>query len=88
MTFNIDDKELAGEIAERAMQSIYDMLSREDYSTVWYNEKIANALYAGIREIVADNKDKIIQAIIDKAAEKLCKNISFAAVLAALNNKG
>lgn len=87
MKFEIDDKEIAQEIAKNAKDYIYDYLGRDDYSNVWYNREIADALNAGIAQIVSDNKDKIIQEIIDKAAEKLCKNITFSAVIAALGNK-
>lgn len=84
MKFEIEDKELARQLAEIASQSVYDSLSRDDYSGVWYNREVSAALYDGIRQIVSDNKEKIINAIIEKAAEKLSSKIQFAAVLAAL----
>lgn len=87
MKFEIDDKDIAKEIAERAESCIYDYLSREDYRNLWYNREIADALNFGISQIVADNKDKIIKEIIDKAAERLCKNITFSAVIAALGEQ-
>lgn len=87
MKFEIDDKDIAKEIAERAESYIYDCLGREDYKSVWYNREIADALNLGISQIVADNKDKIIKEIIDKAAERLCKNITFSAVIAALGEQ-
>lgn len=87
MKFEIDDKDIAKEIAEKAEGYIYDCLKREDYKSVWYNREIADALNLGISQIVADNKEKIIKEIIDKAAERLCKNITFSAILAALGEK-
>lgn len=87
MKFEIDDKDIANEIAEKAKSYMYDCLSREDYRNLWYNREIADALNLGISQIVADNKDKIIKEIIDKAAERLCKNITFSAIIAALGEK-
>ena len=87
MKLEIDDKDIAKEIAEKAKSYMYDCLSREDYRNLWYNREIADALNLGISPIVADNKDKIIKEIIDKAAERLCKNITFSAIIAALGEK-
>ena len=87
MKIEIDDKYIAQGIAEKAESYIYDCLSREDYRGLWYNREIADALKLGISKIVDDNKDKIIKEIIDKAAEMLCKNITFSAILAALGEK-
>ena len=87
MKLEIDDKDIAKEIAEKAQSYMYDCLSREDYRNLWYNREIADALNLGISQIVADNKDKIIKEIIDKSAARLCKNITFSAVIAALGEK-
>ena len=87
MKFEIDDKDIAKEIAEKAQSYMYDCLSHEDYRNLWYNREIADALNLGISQIVADNKDKIIKEIIDKVAERLCKNITFSAIIAALGEK-
>lgn len=87
MKFEINDKDIAKRLAEIAEQCIYEHLNQEQYSTVWYNKEIATALNEGIKEIVTGNKDKIIAAIIDKAADKLCRNVTLSAIIAALGEK-
>ena len=51
MKFEIDDKDIAKEIAEKAQSYMYDCLSREDYRNLWYNREIADALNLGISQI-------------------------------------
>lgn len=84
MKFEIIDKDISKSLAEIAEQHIYEYLNQEQYSMMWYNKEIATALYEGVKEIVEGNKDKIIAAIIDKAADKLCRNVTLSAIIAAL----
>ena len=88
MQFEIDEKIIAKEMADKIYDYVYDTMKRDNFDTWLYNGRVAYALESNIEKLVADNKDKIINAIVELTADKLKKDISMRAVLALLTNKG
>lgn len=87
MKFEIDEKIIAREMADKIYDYVYDTISRDNFNTWLYNGEVAKALESNIEKLVADNKDRIINAIVELTADKLKKDISMRAVLALLGNK-
>lgn len=87
MKFEIDEKIIAREMADKIYDYAYDKLSRDEFSTWLYNSEVAHALESNIEKLVAKNEDKIINAIIKLTAEKIRKNISMQAIFSLLLDK-
>ncbi|MCM1441166.1 MAG: hypothetical protein NC131_18485 [Roseburia sp.] len=87
MQFEIDEKIIAKEMAENIYQYAYDTLKRDDFESWLYNSEVAKALNENIAKLVDDNKDKIINAIVELTANKIKKDISMRAILSLLATK-
>ena len=84
MKLEIEDETIAKEIAAQATNALYNSLSHEDYRGLWYNEAIDSATRAAVAKIVEKYEERICKAIVKLVAEKVSKNITLAAVIAAL----
>lgn len=87
MKFEIDEKIIAKEMADKIYDYAYDTMKRDNFDTWLYNGEVAHALESNIEKLVADNKDKIINAIVELTADKLKKDISMRAILALLSSE-
>ena len=87
MKIEIDDKIVAEQLAEKTIDWLYDSLEKQEYSRLWYNEAFESSIKIQVEKLFIENKDKIINAIVERTAEKLQKNISLRAVLALLGEK-
>lgn len=84
MKIEIEDEAIAKEIAEHATNALYHSLSNEDYRGLWYNEAIDSATRVAVAKIVEKYEERICKAIVKLVAEKVSKNITLAAVIAAM----
>lgn len=84
MKLEIEDETIAKEIAAQTIRELENSLSREDFRGLWYNEAIASATRAAVAKIVEKYEERICKAIVKLVAEKVSKNITMAAVIAAL----
>lgn len=84
MKFEIDETLIAKEMADKIYDYVYDTMKSDNFDTWLYNGRVAYALESNIEKLVADNKDKIINAIVNLTADKLKKDISMRAILALL----
>lgn len=84
MKLEIEDEKIAKEIAAQTTRALCDSLSREDFRGLWYNEAIDSATRAAVAKIVEKYEERICKAIVKLVAEKVSKNITLAAVIAAI----
>lgn len=84
MKLEIEDETIAKEIAAQTIRELENSLSREDFRGLWYNEAIDSATRAAVAKIVEKYEERICKAIVKLVAEKVSKNITMAAVIAAL----
>lgn len=84
MKLEIEDETIAKEIAAQTIRDLENSLSREDFRGLWYNEAIDSATRAAVAKIVEKYEERICKAIVKLVAEKVSKNITVAAVIAAL----
>jgi chromosome condensin MukBEF complex kleisin-like MukF subunit len=52
-----------------------------------YHKNVSEAVYDAIKEIAIRSKEKIIEMVVDRLAEKYMTHIKLAAVLAGLSKK-
>lgn len=87
MKFEIDDKVFAKELAEYAYSGIRRYLEeRQEY--MFYDEDIAKAVQSNINKLFEENKDKILDRIVEHCAEQYHKDIKLQVILSAMMNKG
>lgn len=84
MKLEIEDETIAKEIAAQTIKELENSLSREDFRGLWYNDAIDSATQAAVAKIVEKYEERICKAIVKLVAEKVSKNITLAAVIAAL----
>lgn len=84
MKLEIEDETIAKEIAAQTIRELENSLSREDFRGLWYNDAIDSATRAAVTKIVEKYEERICKAIVKLVAEKVSKNITMAAVFAAL----
>ena len=87
MELKIDDKELAKEIAALAVERLRHYVNDNDAKYMFYHESVDKAVQKEVGEIIRENKDKILDAVVDKLADDYMKQIKLAAVLSALAKK-
>lgn len=84
MKLEIEDETIAKEIAAQTIRELENSLSRDDFRGLWFNETIDLATRAAVTKIVEKYEERICKAIVKLVAEKVSKNITMAAVIAAL----
>lgn len=84
MKLEIEEETIAKEIAAQTTRALENSLSRDDFRGLWYNEAIDSATRAAVTKIVEKYEERICKAIVKLVAEKVSKNITLAAVIAAL----
>lgn len=84
MKLEIEEETIAKEIAAQTTRALENSLSRDDFRGLWYNDAIDSATRAAVAKIVEKYEERICKAIVKLVAEKVSKNITLAAVIAAL----
>ena len=84
MKLEIEDETIAKEIAAQTIRGLENSLSRDDFRGLWFNETIDLSTRTAVAKIVEKYEERICKAIVKLVAEKVSKNITLAAVIAAL----
>ena len=87
MKIEVDEKELLREVAVQIIREEREFFERASIGTLVYRKEVGEAVERKITEIIEENKDKILDCVVDKLAEKYMSQIKLAAVLAGLSKK-
>jgi hypothetical protein len=87
MELKIDDKEFAKALAEMAVDRLRGYLDDNDERIMLYHKDVGRVVEKEVKEIIQRNEEKILNAVVDKLAEKYMSQIRLSAVLSALSNK-
>lgn len=87
MKIEIEDATIAKEIAGQTIRELENSLSRDDFRGLWYNEAIDLATRASVAKVVEKNEERICKAVVKLIADKVSKNITLAAIIAAIEKE-